>query len=135
MRSLNIVVAGALCCPRARNVSLPITGSKSEYDQEITHSQTTDQSNEAVMCHALSTTYQHEVVRALVLYWGDPGSIPSKGTEFFQLCFCFGYHVVRWGLRPGLDLVRLKRFSVIINDDFSAEGECNRPGTLTYIST
>ena len=39
------------------------------------------------------------------------------------------------GPRPGLDICRLKRLSVIINDDFFEEGECYGPGTLTYIST
>ena len=40
-----------------------------------------------------------------------------------------GAHVRDW------TFVRLKRLSVIINDDSFEEGECYRPDTLTYIST
>ena len=29
------------------------------------------------------------VVRALVLYWGDPGSIPSEGTRIFSAMLYF----------------------------------------------
>ena len=36
------------------------------------------------------------VVRALDLYQGDPGLIPSEGTGIFQLCFTLScYHVIR----------------------------------------
>ena len=73
------------------------------------------------------------VVRALILYQGDPGSIPSKGMgNFFSYALLFyGYHVVRWDWT----LFFLKRLSVIIKDDFFEEGEFYGQGTLSYIST
>ena len=77
------------------------------------------------------------MARSLVLYWGDPGSIPSGATGIFSYALlCYGYHVVRWELTSEIGpLFCLKWFSVIKYDDFFEEGECYGPGTLTYIST
>ena len=77
------------------------------------------------------------VVRALVSYRGDPGSIPSKGTGNFSATLHFVTAVMSLdggssGIGP---LFRLKWLSVIINDDSFDEGECYGPDTRTFIST
>ena len=56
----------------------------------------------------------------------DPGSIPTKGGIFFQLCFIplLRLSCRKMGARPGLDFIRRKWLHVIINDDFLEKGEC-----------
>ena len=61
---------------------------------------------------------------------------PPKSWEVFQpnlLCFVlnYGFHVVRWGLSPRLDLIlrrkglilRRNGFQVIINGNYLEDGE------------
>ena len=56
----------------------------------------------------------------------DPGTIPTKGGIFFQLCFIplLRLSCRKMGARPGLDFICRKWLQVIINDDFLEEGEC-----------
>ena len=86
----------------------------------------------------------------MVEHWiTDPAArvrFPPKSWEFFQpnlICFvlCYGFHVVKWGLSPGLDLIlrrnglilRRNGFPVIIKDVFIEEGECyDRQLNLTH---
>ena len=62
---------------------------------------------------------------------------PAKAPEIFQLCFTLLRLSCRKMGAPVRDwtFVRLKRLSVVINDDSFEEGECYGPGTLAYIST
>ena len=90
---------------------------------------------------SLTTASGSRLFGSVVENWiNDPAArvrFPPKSWDFFQpnlLCFvlCCGFHVVRWGLSPRLDLIlrrnglilRRNGFQVIINDDFLEEGEC-----------
>ena len=65
-------------------------------------------------------------LRALDFYPGGPGSIPTAGVRFFQLCFIPLLRLSgrKMGARPALDFIRRKWLHVIINDDFLEKGEC-----------
>ena len=66
----------------------------------------------------------------------DPAArvrFPPKSWDFFQpnlLCFvvCYGFHVVRWGLSPGLDLLLRQNGLILRRNGFHnyylEEGEC-----------
>ena len=88
---------------------------------------------------SLTTASGSRLFGSVVEHWIiDPVArvrFPPKSWEFFQpklLCFvlCYGYHVIRWGLSPELDLIlrqnglilRRNGFQVIINDDFFKRG-------------
>ena len=53
------------------------------------------------------------VVRALDFYPNRPGSNPTTGGKFFQLCFIplLRLHVVRWGPHPGSNFISPKMAS------------------------
>ena len=66
---------------------------------------------------------------------GGPGSNPTIGGKFFQLCFIplLRFSCRKMGLVRDWTLLSRKWLHIIVNDDFLEKGECNDRALLPSI--